>query len=258
MTTVLLEKNDGVATITLNRPDVFNSFNGELAAEVKEALNDCNEDETVRAIVLTGAGKAFCAGQDLQEIVGENAPSLSVILSERLNPLVELIRAIEKPIIAAVNGVAAGAGANIALICDVTIAKESTSFIQAFSKIGLIPDSGGTYFLPRLIGPQRAMALMMTGDKLPAAEAEKMGLIYKAVPDASFYEEVESFAQKIAKMPTKALGLTKRAMNYSFENTLERQLAIEDNLQSEASLTEDFAEGVAAFVEKRRPVFKGK
>ncbi len=258
MTTVLLEKSDGVATITMNRPEVYNSFNGVLATEVKAALLDCKEDESVRAIVLTGAGKAFCAGQDLQEIIGENAPSLSSILTERLNPLVELIREIEKPIIAAVNGVAAGAGANIALVCDVTIAKESASFIQAFSKIGLIPDSGGTYFLPRLIGPQRAMALMITGDKLPATEAEKIGLIYKAVEDGAFYEEVDNFAKRLAKMPTKAIGLTKRALNYSFDNTLERQLAIEDNLQSEASLTEDFKEGVAAFVEKRHPIFKGR
>lgn len=258
MTTVLLEKYDGVATVTLNRPEVFNSFNGQLVEEVKLALEDCKVDEEVRVIVLTGAGKAFCAGQDLQEIVGDNAPSLSTILSDRLNPLVKLIREIEKPIIAAVNGVAAGAGANIALVCDATIATASASFIQAFSKVGLIPDSGGTYFLPRLIGVQRAMALMMTGDRLSAQKAEDMGLIYKAVPDSSFQKEVDEFAKRLSKMPTKAIGLTKRALNYSFENTLERQLAIEDNLQSEASLTDDFKEGVAAFVEKRHPVFKGK
>ena len=256
--TILFSSAEGVATITLNRPNVFNSFNEQLATEVKAALTVCQEDEAIRAIVLTGAGKAFCAGQDLQEITGDDAPSLSTILSERLNPLVLLIREIEKPIIAAVNGVAAGAGANIALACDVTIATQSASFIQAFSKVGLIPDSGGTFFLPRLIGQQRAMGLMMTGEKISAEDAERMGMIYKSFSDGVFHKEVNDFAQRIARMPTKALGLTKRALNYSFENTLERQLAIEDNLQAEASLTEDFQEGVAAFVEKRHPVFSGK
>lgn len=224
---------------------------------LQKALDECAQDDEVRAIVLTGEGKAFCAGQDLAEATDPNGPELKSIVREHYNPIIERIRNIEKPVIAAVNGVAAGAGANIALACDITFATESASFIQAFSKIGLIPDSGGTFFLPRIIGTQKALALMMTGDKVSAKEAEGMNMIYKAVSDESFVDEVNAFAAKLAKMPTRGLGLTKKAVNSSFTNDLTAQLAVEETLQTEAGSTHDFNEGVQAFLEKRKPAFKG-
>jgi 2-(1,2-epoxy-1,2-dihydrophenyl)acetyl-CoA isomerase len=229
-----------------------------MAFALQNALKAAAENEEVRAIVLTGVGKAFCAGQDLAEATDPNGPALQSIVKEHYNPIIELIRTIEKPIVAAVNGVAAGAGANIALACDITIAKESASFIQAFSKIGLIPDSGGTFFLPRIIGSQKALALMMTGDKVTAQDAESMNMIYKAVADDQFEDFVQHFTQKIAQMPTRGLGLTKKAVNASFTNTLTQQLAVEEELQTIAGSTHDFNEGVAAFLEKRQPVFTGK
>lgn len=250
-------KKDGVATIKFNRPDKFNSFNQKLAFAVQNALDDCEKDDSVRAIVLTGEGKAFCAGQDLAEATDPNGPPLQSIVGKHYNPIIERIRAIEKPIIAAVNGVAAGAGANIALACDIVIAKKSAKFIQAFSAIGLIPDSGGTFFLPRLVGTQKALALMMTGDKVGADEAEAMNMIYKSVEDDDFDEYIENFASKIAQMPTKGFGLTKRAVNASFNNTLTEQLALEEQLQAQAGQSNDFKEGTKAFLEKRKPNFKG-
>lgn len=248
----------GVLTLTLNRPTLFNSFNKEMAIALQTALKDASLNDEVRAIVITGEGKAFCAGQDLSEAMALDGPSLQSIVRDHYNPIIELIRTIEKPIIAAVNGVAAGAGANIALACDITFAKESANFIQAFSKIGLIPDSGGTFFLPRIIGMQKATALMMTGDKVSAKQAEAMNLIYKAVADDSFEEEVSVFAIQLAKMPTKGLGLTKKALNASFTNDLSAQLALEEELQTKAGKTADFKEGVTAFLEKRAPIFNGK
>ncbi|MGB0870699.1 MAG: enoyl-CoA hydratase-related protein [Flavobacteriales bacterium] len=249
---------NGVQTLTLNRPKVFNSFNREMALELQSELDAANNNEDVRAIIITGEGKAFCAGQDLGEAIDENGPELKEIVDKHYNPMISKIRTIEKPIIAAVNGIAAGAGANIALACDIVIANESASFIQAFSKIGLIPDSAGTFFLPRLIGMQKAAALMMTGDKISAEEAEKMGMIYKAVSNEDFESETNNIAGKLAKMPTKAMGLTKRALNKSYSNTLEEQLAFESDLQVIAGKTHDFKEGIDAFLEKRKPEFKGK
>lgn len=248
----------GVRKIVFNRPTVFNSFNKEMALALQQELDNAEKDSTVRAVVLTGAGKAFCAGQDLAEATDPNGPPLQSIVAKHYNPIIEKLRNIEKPIIAAVNGVAAGAGANIALACDIVFAKESASFIQAFSKIGLIPDSGGTFFLPRLIGAQKAMALMMTGDKVGAQEAEALNMIYKALKDDVFEEEVEQFAAKVAKMPTKGLGLTKRAINQSFNNNLTEQLKVEEELQTQAGKSYDFKEGTSAFLEKRKPVFKGE
>ncbi len=255
---VLYEKSGAVGRITLNRPDKFNSVNGDLAKALREALDACKEDAEVRCIYLTGAGRAFCAGQDLQEVLGADDNFLSTILSERLNPIVRRLRELEKPVVAAVNGVAAGAGANIALACDLVVAAESASFIQAFSKIGLIPDSGGTYFLPRLVGLQRAAAMAMLGEPVKATEAERIGLIYQSVPDAEFTDRSWKLAEQLATMPTRALALTKRAFNQSLENDFEKQLAIEEQLQVTAGRTTDYKEGVAAFVEKRKAVFRGQ
>jgi 2-(1,2-epoxy-1,2-dihydrophenyl)acetyl-CoA isomerase len=228
-----------------------------MAIELQEILDNARIDNSIRAIVLTGEGKAFCAGQDLVEATDPNGPELQSIVRDHYNPIIEKIRTIEKPVIAAVNGVAAGAGANIALACDIVLAKESASFIQAFSKIGLIPDSGGTFMLPRLIGMQKALALMITGDKVMANEAEKMNMIYKAIPDDNFEEEVNKLALSLAHMPTKGIGLTKRAINESWNNSFEQQLKLEEELQTIAGKTEDFKEGVSAFLEKRKPQFKG-
>jgi 2-(1,2-epoxy-1,2-dihydrophenyl)acetyl-CoA isomerase len=255
---LIITQQDGVCTIKLNRPQVFNSFNKAMALALQAALDNCEKDENIRAIVLTGEGKAFCAGQDLAEATDPNGPALNSIVKDHYNPIILKIRSIEKPVIAAVNGVAAGAGANIALACDITIAKESTAFIQAFSKIGLIPDSGGTFFLPRIIGSQKALALMMTGDKISASQAEKMNMIYKVVSDETFEDEVKSFATQLASMPTKGLGLTKKAVNAGFTNNLVQQLQLEEVLQTQAGQTYDFNEGVNAFMEKRPAVFKGK
>lgn len=255
---LIISKENGVATLKLNRPEVFNSFNQKMAFDLQKALDDCEKDETIRCIVISGEGKAFCAGQDLAEATDPNGPELKSIVKDHYNPIIVRLRNIEKPIIAAVNGVAAGAGANIALACDIVFAKESASFIQAFSKIGLIPDSGGTFMLPRLIGWQKASALMMTGDKVSAIEAVAMNMIYKAIPDLEFYETISTFATRMAQMPTKGLGITKRALNASLTNNLEEQLAVEGKLQTEAGSTHDFNEGTQAFLEKRLPDFKGR
>jgi 2-(1,2-epoxy-1,2-dihydrophenyl)acetyl-CoA isomerase len=249
---------NGILKIVLNRPEVFNSFNKEMAIELQNALDEANENEVIRCVILTGEGKAFCAGQDLGEATHPNGPELKSIVRDHYNPIILRLRSIEKPIIAAVNGVAAGAGANIALACDLVIAKESASFIQAFSKIGLIPDSGGTFLLPRLIGQQKALALMITGDKVPARQAEEMNMIYKTVADENFEEEVSKLAMNLAAMPTRGIGLTKKAVNMSWSNTLETQLDLEEELQTMAGKTDDFKEGVSAFLEKRKPNFTGK
>lgn len=255
---ILRSDSNGVCTLTLNRPNVFNSFNQTMAFQLHAALDACAVDDNVRVVVIKGEGKAFCAGQDLAEVIDPEGPEMKNIVGEHYNPIILKIRNLEKPVIAAVNGVAAGAGANIALACDITIAKRSASFIQAFSKIGLIPDSGGTFFLPRLIGLQKAMALMFTGEKVSAEQAEKLNMIYKAVDDETFEEEVLKFAETLAVMPTRGLGLTKKAVNLGLFNNIEDQLAVEGVLQTEAGETEDFREGVNAFLEKRTAVFKGR
>ena len=255
---ILLKVENKVAYITLNRPEVFNSFNREMAFLLHDTLDACEKNEEVRAIVLTGNGKAFCAGQDLKEVTDPDLnPGFKKILEEHYNPIITRIRSIKKPIIGAINGVSAGAGANIALACDVVVAHEKVSFIQAFSLIGLVPDSAGTFFLPRLIGFQKALALAMLGDKIGAEEAEKMGMIYKMIPLESFEEDVNKLALKMANMPTKALGMIKELFNKSMTNDLESQLALESKLQIEAAQSNDYAEGVAAFIEKRKPNFKG-
>ena len=212
----------------------------------------------MRCVVITGAGKAFSSGQDLDEVVDPNGPKITHILKDHYNPIIRLIRRLEKPVLAAVNGVAAGAGANIAFSCDIAVATRSASFIQAFSKIGLIPDSGGTYFLPRLIGWQRASALMMLGDRIAAEEAERMGMVYKVFPDESFADESRKLAGVLAELPTAGLALTKQALNHSLINKYEDQLHDEELLQERAGRTSDYREGVQAFLEKRKPIFKGE
>jgi 2-(1,2-epoxy-1,2-dihydrophenyl)acetyl-CoA isomerase len=254
---ILFEIKNQVATLTLNRPEKYHSFIREMALELQEKLEICKNDNNIRAIVITGTGKAFCAGQDLGEATDPKGPDLQKIVNEHYNPIIRQIRNIEKPIIAAVNGVAAGAGASIALCCDIVIAKESAVFVQAFSKIGLVPDSGATFFLPRLIGFQKATALMMNADLITATEAEGLGMIYKVVEESKFEDEIKSFSEKLAKMPTKGIGLTKKLLNQSMNNSLEQQLNEEEIAQTIAGKTNDYKEGVSAFLEKRKPNFKG-
>ena len=228
-----------------------------MAMALQKELDRAQDDDTVRAVMLIGEGKAFCAGQDLVEAMDPNI-ELKSIVKDHYNPIIKRIRNLHKPVVAAVNGVAAGAGANIALACDVVLAADSASFIQAFSKIGLIPDSGGTFFLPRMIGFQKASALMMMGDKVSAKEAETLGMVYKTLPDQDFGNQAWLVAEKLAQMPTKGLWLTKKALNKSMTNDLDAQLDLEEELQTKAGQTHDYNEGVTAFIEKRPAVFKGK
>lgn len=258
MSFILYTKQNAIATIKLNRPDKFNSFNREMALLMQDALTDAANDKHIRCIYITGEGKAFCAGQDLAEAIDANGPGLENIVRLHYNPIIQKIREVEKPVVCAVNGVAAGAGANIALACDIVVAGSSVSFIQAFSKIGLIPDSGGTFFLPRLIGFQRASALMMLGDKVSANDALQMGMLYKVFEDVTLQQEAMQIATTLASMPTKGIGLTKRLLNQSLFNSLDDQLNSEGDVQVLAASSYDYQEGVNAFLEKRKPVFKGE
>ncbi|MGN6247560.1 MAG: enoyl-CoA hydratase-related protein [Ginsengibacter sp.] len=257
MSSILFEIKNSIAFITLNRPEKYNAFNREMGLALQEKLDQCEKNIAVRCVYITGNGKGFCAGQDLAEVIQSPQSQLESAVREIYNPIVTKIRKLSKPVVAAVNGIAAGAGANIALCCDIVVASEDAYFTQAFSKIGLIPDSGGTYFLPRLVGLQKAAALMMLADKVSAEEAERMGMICKYFPAVSFTEEAEKIAIDLSKLPTRALAFTKEALNKSLEQTLEQQLATEDLLQQKAGATNDFKEGVAAFIEKRKADFKG-
>jgi 2-(1,2-epoxy-1,2-dihydrophenyl)acetyl-CoA isomerase len=258
MSDILFEIKNNVGCITLNRPDKFNAFNRAMALALQQVFDDCANNDNVRAVYLTGNGKAFSAGQDISELVGENKIEIKQILAEHYNPIIERIRAISKPVVCAVNGVAAGAGANIALCCDVVIASEAASFIQAFTKIGLVPDSGGSYFLPRLIGWQKASGLMLTGDKVTATQADKLGMVYQVLAPDVFEQESFATAAALAKMPTTAIAQTKKLLNQASTNTLTQQLSAEDVSQQLCAQTADYAEGINAFLEKRAAIFTGK
>lgn len=257
---IITEKSDGIYTIYLNRTRTLNSFNLQMAEEFQAALSNAEKDDDVRVIVISGKGRAFSAGQDLKEVLPKNGVTkeLSDIVSKQYNPIIKLIRNIEKPVVCAVNGVAAGAGANIAFACDFVIAGYATTFIQSFSQIGLIPDSAGTFSLPRLVGLAKATELCMLGNTISARDAKAFGLIYKAVPDAELQNAALALCNQLKVMPTRGLGLIKRAFNQSFSNTLDEQLQLEEELQREAGNTYDYNEGVEAFLQKRKPVFKGK
>jgi 2-(1,2-epoxy-1,2-dihydrophenyl)acetyl-CoA isomerase len=257
---ILTDLSDGVLQITLNRPDVLNSFNRAMALELQAALGRASTDPEVRAVLLTGAGRGFCAGQDLQEVLPEGdgpMPDISEIVRASYNPIILAIRTLEKPVVCAVNGIAAGAGANLAFACDLTIAAEEANFVESFSKLGLIPDTSGTFFVPRLAGPQRATGMFFLADKLPAPKAREWGLIWDTVPLSHLAEASMHLAKALATQATRGFGLTKRAMNQSWANSLEQQLEVEAMHMQEAGRTADYEEGVRAFLEKRKPAYRG-
>jgi 2-(1,2-epoxy-1,2-dihydrophenyl)acetyl-CoA isomerase len=258
--TLTVEQHEGVLSLTLNRPDVLNSLNADLARELQDALAQAASDRAVRAVLLTGAGRAFCAGQDLAEAMPKDGilPDLGEFVRKGWNPIVLAIRTLEKPVVCAVNGTAAGAGANLAFACDLVFASSSASFIQSFTKIGVIPDSGGTFILPRIVGLQRANALTMLAEKITAQQAQEWGLIYKVVAPDALLTDAMACAKHLATQPTRAFGLTKRGFNKSLGIDLGEQLKYEQVLQSEAGRSADYAEGVAAFMAKRQPRFTGQ
>jgi 2-(1,2-epoxy-1,2-dihydrophenyl)acetyl-CoA isomerase len=259
---IVVEMADGEAVlqVILNRPDVLNSFNTEMARELRGAIEFAAGEPAVRAVLLTGAGRGFCAGQDLTEALPQGdgpMPDISEIVRNNYNPIIRAIRHLEKPVVCAVNGVAAGAGANLAFACDLTIAAEEASFVESFAKLGLIPDTSGTFFVPRLVGPQRATGMFFLGEKIPATKAKEWGLIWDVVPAAVLQDAALSLAAGLARQATRGFGLTKRAMNRSFGNDLDAQLEVEADAMQEAGRTADYAEGVRAFLEKRKPVYRG-
>ena len=259
--TILFERGEGYAAITLNRPERLNAFTAEMHGELKAALDEVEGDVTLRALVLSGAGRGFCAGQDLGERrakPGEAPRDLGDTIDRLYNPLIRRLRKLDRPVLAAVNGVAAGAGANLALACDIVLAARSASFIQPFCRLGLVPDAGGSYFLPRLVGEARAMALALLGEPVFAERAVEMGMIWKCVDDDKLMEETLALARHLATQPTKGLALIKQAIHASYGNDLARQLDLERDFQRIAGRSEDYREGVAAFLEKRTPRFKGR
>lgn len=258
--TILSGLEDGVLSLTLNRPDVLNSFNAEMALALQAALRQAAEDATIRAVLITGSGRGFCAGQDLSEAlpVGDGPmPDIGDIVESSFNPIIRGIRHLEKPVICAVNGIAAGAGANLAFACDLTIAAENATFVESFAKLGLIPDTSGTFFVPRLVGVQRATGMFFLGDKVSAEQAKAWGLIWDVVPHAALHDTTHAMAKMLASQATRGFGLTKRAMNASFANSLDAQLDVEAAAMREAGKTADYEEGVRAFLEKRKPVYRG-
>lgn len=257
---LLLERGDGVLQITLNRPDVLNSFNREMAQALRQVLAEAATDDSVRAVVLTGAGRGFCAGQDLAEALPEGdgpMPDIGEIVKTCYNPIIRAIRALEKPVLCAVNGIAAGAGANLAFACDLTIAADDANFVESFAKLGLIPDTSGTFFVPRLVGLQRATGMFFLAEKIPAVRAKEWGLIWDVAPKAELMTTVLVMARQLATQATRGFGLTKRALNASFANGLDAQLDVEAQAMHEAGRTADYEEGVRAFLEKRAPVYRG-
>ena len=257
---IIVSTSDGVLSITLNRPDVLNSFTRAMALELQAALAKAVDDTSIRAVLLTGAGRGFCAGQDLAEALPQGdgpMPDIGEIVKESYNPIIRAIRSLEKPVVCAVNGIAAGAGANLAFACDITIAAEEASFVESFAKLGLIPDTSGTFFVPRLVGVQRATGMFFLGEKIPAAKAKEWGLIWDVVPLAHLHESALKIATSLASGATRGFGLTKRALNASFANTLDEQLDVEAQAMHEAGRTADYEEGVRAFLGKRKPVYRG-
>ncbi len=258
---ILFTTQDGIARLTLNRPDKLNSFTGAMHAELRDALDRIQADKTMRVLVITGAGRAFCAGQDLADpdmAVGATMPDVGNVVEQNYKPLILRLQNLRVPTVAMVNGVAAGAGASLALACDLVIAGKGASFLQAFSKIGLVPDTGGTWFLPQRVGMARAMGLAMLADKLPAEKAAEWGLIWQAVEDADLTATVDKLATQLSTMPTKALVRTRQALHAAPTHTLEQQLSMEGGFMRELGWSPDFAEGVAAFMEKRAPRFTGQ
>lgn len=255
--TILFEEKDNILIISLNRPDVYNAFNSDMLSELYEAFKKAGEDEKVRCIILTGTGKAFCSGQDLKDF-SEKKLTFKEALEQRYNPLIKSIAYLPKPVICAINGVAAGAGISLALACDYRIASESATLTEVFINVGLVPDSGSSFFLPRIVGYAKAFEMCATGDKVTAAEAKEFGLVNKVVSGKLLMKSAEAVARNFASRPTKAIGMIKDLLNRSFESSLDEILKLEGDHQQTAGNTEDFKEGIASFLEKRKPVFKGK